>query len=847
MKRKVRITSMPKAQSGFEIKMNAGMGFNANQLSWPVMAGEFSAKDIKTRSTILPSSWEGANLEAEKGETVVTDLNQDGITEHYRIGGKRHYEGGTPLNLPEDSFIFSRDRSMKIKDEDVLKMFNKTYRRSGYTPADLAKQYDINKFREVLADPDSDDLQRKTAEMMIANYNLKLGKLSLAQESLKGFPQGVPKIAMPYIESINMDPIQGYTQTQGQPEQPDGDNMARYGKEVKGSLPKARKGLFGNRSARPAGMRFNSTTGVYEVLDRDGNVIGIGNPGQDYNIPMNPNIFQGDPTTTSETTTKTKVKKQVLPKNAKVIDRSQYKTDEEYTAARDAAFKEANGKYKVYTKASDGKYYTVGEKSVLEGKDVAGRLEYLKERISDPKVAEALKQKVIELSKDKAANKKGLTEAKINAMKPEEIVDQFLEMNERNLKVAQILGKEGYNCYDNKGNFIKGKGGCDAETGKKYPNLDTIYKEVGLPISATGSGGKAALQQLIYLGYEGLINDKKAGKIKDADINTKLEGFEVEQLGVSDEDIGRGGKKSKISGADDFYTNTTAGQVAGITGMTPKEDLLAETEIEEQQKRKKQQLIPFAKSTRAPFFAQDILGVSKAFGDWATITGTPPWQAAPATYMNEAVLVDPSQSIAATTSMANTLGRQLGTFAGGKKLSSQASDILGKLAAQSSAEIANYANTNVGIMNNYLAQKNNLLNQASRERAGLATNLYDKQTMFNQQLENDRRAALQNFTNAYTTALTNKVNAYNTNLLSENYQITPESGGQIVFTGATGPIVPDAYDGTDSVIEKFKTYKEMLPGTDDKVIWDMIQGKSSSRSKNQELEGMIQNTQGMIS
>ena len=97
---------MPQAQSGLEVKMRAGLGFNANQLSWPVMAGEFSEPDIEERQTLGPVDVDDANLEAELGETAVTDLSGDGIPEHYKIGGKRHYDGGTPLNLPDNSFIF---------------------------------------------------------------------------------------------------------------------------------------------------------------------------------------------------------------------------------------------------------------------------------------------------------------------------------------------------------------------------------------------------------------------------------------------------------------------------------------------------------------------------------------------------------------------------------------------------------------------------------------------------------------------------------------------------------------------------------------------------------------------
>ena len=115
---------------------------------------------------------------------------------------------------------------MRIKDEEILKMFNMTPKRKGYTPAEIAKQYDINKYRRILADSDSEDLQKETAEMMISNYNLKLGKLALVQESLKGFPQGVPMISMPYLQNMKMNPEE-FVQTQAQPDETGEENQAR--------------------------------------------------------------------------------------------------------------------------------------------------------------------------------------------------------------------------------------------------------------------------------------------------------------------------------------------------------------------------------------------------------------------------------------------------------------------------------------------------------------------------------------------------------------------------------------------------------------------------------------------
>jgi hypothetical protein len=86
MKRRVKVSFVPKAKkgleartSGLEVRMSPGLGFNANQLSWPVMAGEFSQPEIEINSTLKPVPRDQANLEAEFGETAVTDLNGDGL------------------------------------------------------------------------------------------------------------------------------------------------------------------------------------------------------------------------------------------------------------------------------------------------------------------------------------------------------------------------------------------------------------------------------------------------------------------------------------------------------------------------------------------------------------------------------------------------------------------------------------------------------------------------------------------------------------------------------------------------------------------------------------------------
>jgi hypothetical protein len=217
MFKKVRITKVPSMAYGGRV---------FNQVAPNALPDKSSKPPVKVKDTLQPVAREGANIEAEKGETAFF-LDVNGLPAHYKIGGKRHTKGGTPLNVPEDTFIFSDTRSLIIKDPDILAQFGETKPK---TPAEIAKKYDLNSYRKVLADRDTDALHRKTAEQMIQNYTLSLGKLALIQESMKGFPQGIPTISQPYmvVNNINPEdilPMSNASEEQGEGNQPESQEM----------------------------------------------------------------------------------------------------------------------------------------------------------------------------------------------------------------------------------------------------------------------------------------------------------------------------------------------------------------------------------------------------------------------------------------------------------------------------------------------------------------------------------------------------------------------------------------------------------------------------------------------
>lgn len=204
---KIRITGKPE---NLEFKYGGQNGYGLDLGQRRVQTEMPAGKADSVSNTIQEVPRYAANIEAEKGETVYGDIDGDGGLEHMNIGGKRHSEGGTPLNVPEGSFIFSDTRKMKIKDPAILSMFGKSPKAGGYTPAEIAKKYDINKYKAIVEDPEADLISKSTAQLMLTNYRKKLSALATIQEEMKGFPQGIPAVAEGAQDEMSIAAYGGY-------------------------------------------------------------------------------------------------------------------------------------------------------------------------------------------------------------------------------------------------------------------------------------------------------------------------------------------------------------------------------------------------------------------------------------------------------------------------------------------------------------------------------------------------------------------------------------------------------------------------------------------------------------
>ena len=197
---RIKINKLPK---GYKLK--DGKVIKEASMGGQPMGSNYDDKQSYA-TTLQPVPRDEANIEAEKGETVLTDIGGDGTYQMYNIGGKRHSQGGTPLNLPEQSFIYSDTRKMLLTKDEMAELGIKGKKR--ITPAKASKKFAIKEYMDILNDEGSDELAISTAEAMVKKNKIKLSQLAFIQERKKNFEEGLPIAAYPYLLENGIDPRQ---------------------------------------------------------------------------------------------------------------------------------------------------------------------------------------------------------------------------------------------------------------------------------------------------------------------------------------------------------------------------------------------------------------------------------------------------------------------------------------------------------------------------------------------------------------------------------------------------------------------------------------------------------------
>ena len=761
---KVKITKgLPKAKTG---------GFTGNNLNKQVATFggadmDAAAKPMQVSRYVKEVPRDEANLEAEGGETAFGDINGDGFTEHMLISGKRHHEGGVPLNLPDGTFIFSDTASMKITDCNILKMFGKKCGKKGYTPAELAKPYDINKYRKILEDPNSDKIDKKSAELMIKNINLKLGALALAQEAKKGFPSGIPEVAYPYMQQMGIreeDLIPQKPQPEAQvnnqamqnPYENQGMGQQNPQEEMMEIPPMAQYGMaLGNN------MIFRNG-GTLDRYQKKGEVQGK------------------------------KYTKDTLPDDAVVRDKVTI-----YTQPGDF-IKQADGTYLKVTKSILDKIPSADSKSLGLSPEEFRKQSSENAQLLDEAnaiIEEGIKKKTI-ISDGKGGIK-------------------FTGSWNGDFKQRMLLS-EAFNATNKKGSFGTDKykiSGQSATQNYSKRNKQGTYKGTGSFVA--GFTPEHYEQRFIYDQIKGLNPDASKEEIftelesiqNDPALKAQMRRQFVNTLGVKNVP-----ESNDELLSEDFYKNNYGDITKGIQGAFNEEsyrpelgtDNLSGFETFDAQGGKPQfdyetEPVPAKEAadsntntdvdipqgqqaTDPKWWLQDRVNLGMAARDLFNQKKYLPWAQNYNPEKLDPTFYDPTRELAAQSEQANLITQGLGQFAGPQGMSARASSIQGEGAKNAADTLSRYNELNVGTANQFAGSNLEISNEAQRYNQALNKGLYDQNVIANQAYQNDKTQALHNLKDAFNTGKTNQMKTDAMNQMYPQYAVDPSTGGRMHFT-----------------------------------------------------------------
>ena len=814
MKRKVIIEALPKAKTGQQVD---GSLYNTPALMGGLDRNR-SNQQGKTTRTIGAVPRDQANLEAEGGETVVGDLTGMGIPQHYTISGPRHAQGGVPMDLPDNSFIFSDFNQMSIKDPIALEYFGKAMKKGGkvkgYTPAEIAKQYDNNKNIETLKNKNSDHLDRKTAELNLSNNNLKLGALALFQEAKKGFENGIPELSYPYLEKLGVNPEEMF----GQQEQ--GLPQAKKGGAVKKLKRKQDGGMMPPPEMMQQQQMQNPMMGQAPAQD----------PMQQVMMIVQQMMEQG---AAPEDVVMELLNNQVPPDVIVQVFVQMGIPQEQAVQIIQGVMSQEQGM------PEQGM-----DPAMMQGQGMT------------PDMMPAMDPRMAMMQMGGASSDDGLIEEILNALNqgasPEEVigflVEQGMPEQEAMQTVMQLVQSSNSQTQPT---MYKGGELPKAEKGGKPPYaMNQAYGPEGikqlntflpaseqLPLDATPEEVKAKvakMQQLMKGNYGDLVVDymlnvseqpnAKLNKLLNDKLGTKdkkytnaelltfykdkkidnsliLEGFEDQQWWyrmpsavtkkVSQEEYDKFLKEEGlIKQGDKFYRRKDNGLYETLI-VDKKDPDDKDPDDKDKIVDRGDINVPDIKGVRAPdvadWTAPDINNFRGAVRDKQSIKSYFPYADRFSPEFMDPTFYDPSRELAAQAEQANIGIQGIGQFAGPQALSARLSSIQGEGAKGAADTLSKYNNLNVGLANQVDAQNVQLANQAQQYNQAKAQELYDKGVITQQQRDNANRQADAVIRQGFAQGWKNASDIAMLNANQEQYKVDPFTG-TVFHTGVQRPV-----------------------------------------------------------
>jgi len=785
---KIRINKLP---DGFEIKdgkvvkrMQRGGMMTGDQSNYGLVTSPYNfgndqfnnTDDVNVRYSLSSVPREMANLEAEGGETVLTDLNNDGQFGLYNITGPRHSKGGVPMYLPEQSFVYSDTPKMKFNRQEMAEFGIESRKKK--TPAEISKKFQLNEYIGAMADPFADNITKKSAEIMIDKNQMSLSKLAFGQESKKQFSDGVPVSAHPYLISQGINPIEftqkvenitreqaaqrmfeGLSPEQqaqvmalrqmmeqaGQMQQPMQPPMAAYGMELPKFQNTGAVNFFNTRQPSVSGMFPNISLNGAMMKDSDGDGVA--------------DMFDPDPSNPL-------ISFRVVPSASSSSSGSGSGTGSGSGAGSGGRSGSGSG-----GGSSSSGTWTSTPGSLGEGYKQYQELERLF-RSGEPMWNQTLERAYrafVILAKDK-----GMSESDIPTK--EQMLDKFLAYQKNNYMIQDLASSE------DRFNSILDKGAGE----KKNKNTQSLFNHI------------KAMNPDIYEGYTIDDNDTKLNQlffqaVYAADANNAEPYLAYKATGPSQTvnwDVDK--TVSKVEG---YYGNNTLNQTVQvkepITPETPKEGCPCEDGSYSQECCPPPEIPPPPpiKPYVEPdldFYTQDLYkGAAIALRDRNMYM---PFRQAIERPRADYVLEEPTRQIADINEKYNIGAQAFGTFGGPQLLGARLSSLTGSAMPNTANVFARVHGRNINTINSGLARKSQLDAAFNTLDAKRNDEQYDATQATLQIYDNEKMADMTDFMNWQAKALTNAVGAYDLSSLYDQFNINPVMGGTIDFVNGRRPI-----------------------------------------------------------
>jgi len=839
-------------------------------------------------NTLKPVPRDEANLEAEKGETALTDLNNDGSFELYNIAGNRHNSGGTPLNLPEQSFIYSDTRSMKLNKGELKELGIDSKKK--ITPAKVSKKYDLNKFIGVLDDPHADKISVDTAEYMLDKNKKKLSHLAFVQEAKKGFDSGVPKAAFPYLKMQGINPEefalkidqanaqlqqaqQGleapisdletkqtfnnfYQSTLPKPSQP----IPPYGTRQGSTNPQGEGGIEG--APPPIGIPMAQKGGWLDALQGGLQVAG--------NFPVlgavpdlvNAGVSKGRAWATDDPTLKARYNTDAVtnlvsavPGPGDVVGMAatadMFAGNPVRNALADSTIPDPNKDYS-YVKHGGNPF----EQNPLKEFIYGGTPRY-----QDGNEVSSKKQRT-DLTENWESDewgdfrtefyKKYATQLGVDSLTTEQMaqVDQLFyeDTKQKNLLGehydSDYLSDEGWDTKyrrDADGKKIKGDDGKYVEeVNWKYNDTIKDLKEnhgyEGEPMSQDD----IKQMQNFYITMDQMSRDDNYGDM--------LEGTTFAATGVGDEKLG---ENKNISSDDGYYGNTYNRQsvstlhetdecpdaaqkaadcaAAGKAWIPYNEEgtgCVCGEDIEEE--------VQQIEEKDPEFWLQDQLGIMNAVDNKFSLKKRYPIGMTYQENLIDPVFLDPTRQIAKIGEQAAIAASTASAFAGPQRAAAVQAKAQGVAADQIADAMANVDNQNAKIANDVSTKNAEIKMRTQQANKKELSNLYDKTMLVEENYDNALRAANEKITSQLQNAYTNRAKTHNLNMTYPQFDIDPSTGGIIDITDPKA-FYPNKENQKDlledqlDVLEKLDPY--MDDGISEKVVSDILSQTTGTQTE----------------